>query len=135
VSKETPVKRIALMLAAAAGIAISATLPARAEIANLKINNNTNRSVWITEYAETNVPWSIMRAFCLKAHQSASFGGGRTAHMKLRAEVKLRTDCAGPTISDTYDTRTSMNSSAESLVANVVERGNDESFYIKIVGN
>lgn len=137
-------KRIALVLAAIIGVSMFAATSAQAGIGTIRVNNETNRSVWITAYASCG--WSCafhiigggFGAFCLGAHQSRYMDSWKRSPMgevKLRAEVKLRTDCAGPNISDTYDTRSSPNDHPDDLVGNVVEVGNDKGFYMKIVGN
>lgn len=137
-------KRIALALALIVGFSTVAAPPAQAGTATIRINNNTNRSVWITLYASCGwtCSWNIIGggvgAFCLPAHASRYFDHWKRspmAEVKFRAEVKLRTDCGGPTISDTYDTRKSSNDNPDDTVGNVVEVGNDKSFYMKIVGN
>lgn len=137
-------KRIALVLAAIVGIAMFAASPAQAGTATIRINNQTDRSVWITVYAAcgSTCSWNIIGggagAFCLGAHQSRYMDYWKRspmAEVKFRAEVKLRTDCAGPTISDTYDTRKSSNDNPDDTVGNVVSVGNDQHFYMKIVGN
>ncbi len=137
-------KRVALILAAVFGLSMIAAPPAQAGTGTIRINNNTNRSVWITIYASCGwtCAWHIVGggagAFCLTAHQSRYMDYWKRSPMadvKFRAEVKHRTDCGGPNISDTYDTRKSSNDNPDDTVGNVVEVGNDKSFYMKIVGN
>lgn len=136
-------KRIAFALAVIVGLSMFSAPPAQAGTATIRINNQTNRSVWITLYASCGwtCSWHIIGsvgAFCLGAHQSRYLDHWKRspmAEVKFRAEVKLRTDCGGPTISDTYDTRKSSNDNPDDTVGNVVEVGNDKSFYMKIVGN
>ncbi len=137
-------KRIALILAVIVGFSMVAAPPAQAGTGTIRINNNTNRSVWISIYSSCGplCSWSMIGggvgAFCLTAHTSRYFDYWKRspmAEVKFRAEVKIRTDCGGTTLSDTYDTRKSSNDHPEDTVGNVVEVGNGQGFYMKIVGN
>jgi hypothetical protein len=137
-------KRIALILAAIIGVSMFATSPAQAGMGTIRINNNTNRSVWITMYSSCGwtCSWSIIGngygTFCVGAHQSKYMDDWKThpiIEFKVRAEVKLRADCGGPNIGDTYDTRKFSNDNPDSVVANINAHGNDEGFYLKFVGN
>ncbi len=126
-------KRLIACFVAALVLTLALTPRADAEIGQFNITNHTSRSAWITIYASSNVPWRIVTAFCLKGGQSAerNFQNGGTGiyEMKIRAEVKYRSDCGGPNLSDTYDVRKSSGGPVPASAA-VREHGNTEQYYI-----
>ncbi len=126
-------KRIFACVVAVAVLTLAQSHRADAEIGKFNITNHTQRSAWITIYASSNVPWSIVSSFCLKGGASAerNFSNGRTGiyEMKIRAEVKYREDCAGPNLSDTYDVRKSSGGPVPASAA-VRQHGDSDNFYI-----
>jgi hypothetical protein len=107
-------RRILLTIALAL---ISSLIPGNASAAlygTLKINNPTDKFVWVTVYtANVFSRWGIVRADCIapKGNWNFRFSQRNDNEVKIRAEVK-HGDCRSGNISDTSDVRKDLGSSA-----------------------
>jgi hypothetical protein len=130
-----------LLLCAALALAALLLAPVRADAGNvLTTINTTDRSTWITVYYRDFRPlnpaeWQIGRAFCVtgdKTHTEHLTSSIMTeTKLKVRAEAKIRADCGGPTLSDTYDVMDyGSKSSWFAAKATLREHGNTGHYYI-----
>ena len=92
-------------------LALSQPNRADAAIGPLTLVNKTTTSAWITVYGSYGGPWDVVTSFCLPEGkiEATNVAKGRKgiSEMKIRAEMKHRSDCLGPTLYDTSDTRIS----------------------------
>lgn len=109
-------RRILLTVAVALAL-ISSLVPGNANAAlygTLKINNPTDKFVWVTVYtANVFSRWGIVKADCIapRAGWNYRFSQRDDNEVKIRAEVK-HGDCRSGNISDTSDVRKDLGSSA-----------------------